>query len=288
MTFSLCLHLTGGPDLRPLCVEERRHQNPRGKTQLWNRAGTRPIVCDRLERAAQAVNPNARVWRGSLLPTDRQGIKVLGTPLGHFDFVARHLQAVVAEHQTLLDRIPRVKDLQSAGLLLHCASARANYQIRSVDPVSTAEFAQAHDDGVWQCVCNLLQIAPTQAASVRNIIASLHLCIFALGVGRVGSPSASWSPNSWRGIQPHLVCVPQHPQPSLWKVCWAGAQPPGQPWPMESALSPARLKSLNPERVVVVGNTKRLHEAASRTEQRFRDVELFARLGDIGQALLRL
>ena len=86
------------------------------------------------------------------LPTDRQGIEVFGTPLGHPDFVARHLQAVVAEPQTLLDRIPRVKDLQSAWLLLllHCASARANNQIRSVDPVSTAEFAQAHDDGVWQ------------------------------------------------------------------------------------------------------------------------------------------
>ena len=27
-----------------------------GKTQMWNCAGTRPIVCDRLERAAQAVN----------------------------------------------------------------------------------------------------------------------------------------------------------------------------------------------------------------------------------------
>ena len=115
-----------------------------GKTQLWNRAGTRPIVCDRLEKAAQAVNPNARVWRGSLLPTDRQGIKVLGTPLGHPDFVARHLQAVVAEHQTLLDRIPRVKDLQSAWLLLRSRQ----HQIRSVDPVSTVEFAQAHDDGV--------------------------------------------------------------------------------------------------------------------------------------------
>ena len=58
-----------------------------------------PLLNDRLERTAQVVNPNARVWRGSLLPTDRQGIKVLGTPLGHPDFVARHLQAVVAEHQ---------------------------------------------------------------------------------------------------------------------------------------------------------------------------------------------
>ena len=41
----------------------------------------------------------------------------------------------MAEHQTLLDRIPRVKDLQSVWLLLwHCVSACDNYQIRFVDP----------------------------------------------------------------------------------------------------------------------------------------------------------
>ena len=34
-----------------------------GKTQLWNRAGKKHIVRDRSERAAQTVNPNARVWR---------------------------------------------------------------------------------------------------------------------------------------------------------------------------------------------------------------------------------
>ena len=68
-----------------------------GKTQLWNRAGARPIVCDRLEPFKQST---ARVCvAGSLLPTDQ--IKVLGTPLGHPDFVARHLQAVVgtASHE---------------------------------------------------------------------------------------------------------------------------------------------------------------------------------------------
>ena len=140
------------------------------KTQVWNRARIRPDVCDRLERVVQVVRPEARVWRGSMLPTDRQGVKVLGTPLGHPHYVARPLQGIVEEHQTLLDRIPHVKDLQSAWLLLlHCALARANYQLRSVDPASTGEFSEAHDQGIWQCLCNILQNRPhTGADSERH------------------------------------------------------------------------------------------------------------------------
>ena len=41
-----------------------------------------------LERIARMENPRAVVWRGSGIPTEQQGIKVLGTPLGHDDFVA--------------------------------------------------------------------------------------------------------------------------------------------------------------------------------------------------------
>ena len=53
-----------------------------GKTQVWNRGGTRPSGCDVLEHIAQTINPNARVWRGPDLPEAQQGIKVLGSPLG--------------------------------------------------------------------------------------------------------------------------------------------------------------------------------------------------------------
>ena len=45
------------------------------KTHIWNKQGR-----------------NARVWRGSEVPTTEQGIKVLGTPLGHEDFVNQHLE----------------------------------------------------------------------------------------------------------------------------------------------------------------------------------------------------
>ena len=50
------------------------------------------------------------MWKGSGLPTELQGIKVLGTPLGHPDFVAAHLDRVLSDHRTLLERIPAVQD----------------------------------------------------------------------------------------------------------------------------------------------------------------------------------
>ena len=37
----------------------------------------------------------------------RRGMKVLGTPLGHTEFIKAQLEMLTAEHQTLLHRIPR-------------------------------------------------------------------------------------------------------------------------------------------------------------------------------------
>ena len=107
-----------------------------GKTCVWNSARIRPPACDILEQIAQA---------------HQQGIKVLGTPLGHADFVRAHLDRKVEEHQELLRRIPTVPDLQSAWLLLlHCAAAKATYLLRVLP------FAAAHYEGLWQC---FLQVA---------------------------------------------------------------------------------------------------------------------------------
>ena len=72
----------------------------------------RPQICGVLGRIARLHNHRAVVWRRSGIPSDQLGMKVLGTP-GHADFVTQHLQSVT---------------------LLHCASARANCQVRSVCP----------------------------------------------------------------------------------------------------------------------------------------------------------
>ena len=77
------------------------------------------------------------VWRGDLsLPVEEQGIRVLGTPLGHREFVEAEVLRTSEEHTTLLDRIEAVPDLQCAWLiLLFCAAARANYLLEGGAPL---------------------------------------------------------------------------------------------------------------------------------------------------------
>ena len=77
-------------------VEQELYRHSRirihtGKTQVWNSAGDRPEACDTLERIARASDPDARVWKGPGLLTSEQGVRVLGTPLGHTDFVSAQL-----------------------------------------------------------------------------------------------------------------------------------------------------------------------------------------------------
>ena len=72
----------------------RIHQ---GKTQIWNQPGEKPEGCEELERVAVAADPTAVVWRGSdELPSHKRGMKVLGTPLGHADFIRDHLEKTAA------------------------------------------------------------------------------------------------------------------------------------------------------------------------------------------------
>ena len=238
-----------------------------------------------------------------MVPTDRQGIKLLGTPLGHPDYVARHLQSVVQEHRVLLERIPRVKDLQSAWLLLlHCASARANYTLRSVDPNRTGEFARAHDEGIWRCACDILQIEVAQTDIVRSI-ASLPLVLGGLGLRsaeRVRS-SAYWA--SWADCIPTIDA--RHPAVAESFVreleghphtpCLRAAQEAA--WALEGVMgwSPpswfaiwngARPDTHQPEEFEPGGKRGWRHEAASRVDQRFRD-DLFVRMSNSSHALVR-
>ena len=67
-----------------------------GKTHVWNRSGRKPPACDELQRRAEMLDEEARVWTGSEIPSIQQGIKVLGCPLGHVDFVRAQFEATTA------------------------------------------------------------------------------------------------------------------------------------------------------------------------------------------------
>ena len=66
-----------------------------GKTQVWNRGSVAPMGIEVLQAVARVHDPDAIVWRGdSTLRGVDQGVRILGTPLGHPDFVRSQLCAV--------------------------------------------------------------------------------------------------------------------------------------------------------------------------------------------------
>ena len=120
---------------------------------------------------------------GSSLVEVQQGIRVLGALLGHPVFIADQSENLVVEHQTLLDWIPSLEDLQCGwALLLHCASARANYFIRVVRPECSHRFVRLHDEGLWRCLCGFRNIPRDCVAPAIKDQCSLPFVLGGLGL----------------------------------------------------------------------------------------------------------
>ena len=108
---------------------------------------------------------------------------MLGTPLGHPDFVRQHLRDVSEDHERFLTRIPLVRDVQSACLLLlHFAQARANFLLRAVRPEAVEEFATRHDRGLWWCLAQILGVNLEQCEVGMQEAATLPLVLGGLGL----------------------------------------------------------------------------------------------------------
>ena len=122
--------------------------------------------------------------------------------IGHAHFVARELQAKTEEHSVLFRRILAVPDLQCAWLLLlFCAATRANYFLRVVQPAWAERFAFTHDENVWNCTQELLDIEGT--VRVRQL-SSLPLAFGGLGPRSAirSQNAASWA--SWADSLPRI------------------------------------------------------------------------------------
>ena len=280
----------------------RVHQ---GKTQVWNQAGVEPPGCHRLQAEAVLSDRRAVVWRGAEeLPIYQRGMKVLGTPLGHSEYIRAQLEMLSVEHQTLLDRIPLIEDVQSAwSILVHCAAARANYVARVVEPMTARQFCERHDVGLWRCLCATVQIPPDQPEDVVEA-ASMPMVLGGVGLRsavRVSVP-AYWA--SW--MDALLVIRQRHPEiverlvtefeigphtpflraavdaqrrltgtrgfePPSWQAAALGARPlPREPDELEPGCVRQGWQ----------------HEASPRVEQQFRQ-ELFSRVPAQVQALIR-
>ena len=110
------------------------------------------------------------VWRADK-PLAKRGLKVLGVPIGHAEYVRAWAEARMQEEQELLDQLPQLPDLQCAWLLLAmCAAPRANHALRTVPPTMVAPYAEMHDDAIWDTLDALLGgLSPDEAASARTL-----------------------------------------------------------------------------------------------------------------------
>ena len=89
---------------------------------------------------------------------------------------APHLFRTSPFHETLLERIPTLSDVQSAwALLLHCANARATYLLRVVRLEMVHRFAEGHDHGLWRCLSTILGLHPEQCDLAASDAATLPL-----------------------------------------------------------------------------------------------------------------
>ena len=211
------------------------------KPKVWNAAGRKPAICEVLDRVAQAADPAAKVWKGSEVLPNQQGLKILGAPFGHPEFVAAQLERSFQKQETLIRRIPFVPDLQAAWLiLLHCASARANYLLRVVDPEQVQLFAQMHDQRLWQCLCQLLGIAVDLCDDAARSAATLPLVLGGLGLISASRTRRAGFWASWADCLPminarHLevaarIIAQLEGDPSGQSVQMAGAQTDKRAW----------------------------------------------------------
>ena len=117
----------------------------------------------------------------------------LGNTSGPSRFVRK-----IQDHRILLERIPAVTDVQSAwSLLLHCASARANYILRVARPDLVREIAAEHDQGIWQCCYEILGVSSGDVSAITRDTATLPLALGGLGLrsATLTSLPAFWA--SW-------------------------------------------------------------------------------------------
>ena len=119
---------------------------------------------------------------------------MLGTFLGHSDFVAAHLVHVLNDHRTLLDGAHS----RGAGraVCMGFAPPRRSQQGQPpiIIPTLTEAFARGHDEGLWQCMCEILRV-PSAAGLLARNFASLPLGGLGLRSASRSRQSAKWA--SW-------------------------------------------------------------------------------------------
>ena len=168
-----------------------------GKTVCWNRAGAEP---------AGMRDLGGNVWRGGG-PDDRNGIRVLGAPLGSRAFAARFCEERLADTQAFRDAILRGPELQHVWLLIYfCLTPRINHLLRQTPPSLVSHGATCHDSITAGALAELMGYQSLDDIPA-DALAQMRLPPRLGGLGLRDSsrlsPAAYWA--SWADCLPVLV-----------------------------------------------------------------------------------
>ena len=163
-----------------------------GKTRCWNQNGRCP---------PNMVDLGPEVW-------SPQGVKVLGTPIGSFEFIKEVSDRRLEEEQRLWDAIPWIPDLQCAWqVLLQCAGPRCHHFLRTMPPSCSVEYALGHDMGMQRTMDAVLGGLPGNEAQVTEAktLATLPMRMGGLGFRSAErmAPCAFWA--SWADALPMIA-----------------------------------------------------------------------------------
>ena len=246
----------------------------------------RPPVCDALELIAQREHLEARVWKGSNLTTGQQNIKVLGTPLGHPDFVSAHLDGKIQEHELLLSRIRSARLAICLGVIGPLRQCQGHVLVEGCPTGDDTQIRERprrpimglfvptlghHDDTVRRWVTRYGNTAPCDG---RDGVAKRYAHPIPSLLGQLGRLSVDDTRPAPRSGHPALGTFAESRPFSLLV---------GKVWPTAFVLHLDSPRTLNQEHNALGWQ----HEAASRVERQFRDEDLFGRLAESERALVR-
>jgi len=250
-----------------------------------------------------ALSPEA--WTGNL-DEEKNGLVVLGVPVGRDAFVREHGRQRLVNEGRLLEQLPSMKDAQCAwALLLHSAVPRANYTLRTVPPTLSKEYAAAYDEAVWECFCAITGAGDWSGDATARELASLSGTHSGLGLNsatRTG-PAAYWA--SWAGALPGLAGKSNAlASLALTRLDGAGRTPPSclaeaeaartclsnegaqnLPTWRETALGAKPPKPTQDEEEMFGRGWQR--HASAAVDRRFKENEILPKLSPASRALLR-
>ena len=162
------------------------------------------------------------------------------------------------------------------GIVVALRQRPSEFALFVVRPDLATQFAQAHDAGLWRCLCAVVRVGEDQCDPLAKDATSLPLSMGGLGLlhsGRVGQTHYQWSGNAilrWRIWSLTLwIQIPQL-QSSRATLSHGARPPPREPDEFEPGCSPRGWQ----------------HEAAGPTERMHHDT-FMPRVTDSEQAALR-